>query len=92
MAFGTAFCDGISGDPPGSPSPSARDEEVYTVTIERGRGIATVVFRAILRNLNAAQLAAPPSGLSARCGRPGSAEGRMRMEGRLAARLGFATG
>jgi hypothetical protein len=49
----------IGGDPPSAATPPARDEAVCTLTVDRGPLHATVVYRVVLRNLNAAQPAGP---------------------------------
>ncbi|HEV7519370.1 MAG TPA: hypothetical protein VGR07_24025, partial [Thermoanaerobaculia bacterium] len=45
----------ISGDPPGALAPPASDEAVYTLSVDRGPLHATVLYRVVVRNLNAAQ-------------------------------------
>jgi hypothetical protein len=47
----------VSGDPPGQqPTPSAADEEVYTLTVAHG-SVHRQIYRAFLRNLDAARRA-----------------------------------
>jgi hypothetical protein len=48
----------LTGDPPAPLPPPAAGEEVYTLTLDRGR-FHTHVYRVVVRNLNAAQPAAP---------------------------------
>jgi hypothetical protein len=50
----------VSGDPPAAAAAqaAARDEEVYTVTIDRGP-LHAVTYRVVIRNLDAAQPGAP---------------------------------
>jgi outer membrane protein assembly factor BamB len=55
----TAVVTLTASDPPGDPAAPAGDEEVYTVTVEHGRRSPTVIYRVVLRNLNARQPAAP---------------------------------
>jgi len=51
----------IGGDPPGAGAPPVQpDEAVYTVTVGRGPLHPTVIYRAVARNLNAAQPSLPP--------------------------------
>ncbi len=51
----------IGGDPPGAGAPPVQsDEAVYTVTIDRGPLHPTVIYRAVVRNLNAGQPSLPP--------------------------------
>ncbi len=49
----------VSGDSPATAAaPLGRDEEVYTVSIDRGP-LHAVTYRAVVRNLDAAQPGAP---------------------------------
>jgi hypothetical protein len=48
----------VSGDPPGPPPALGPGEEIYTLAIDRGR-FHSRTYRVVVRNLNAAQPAAP---------------------------------